>query len=232
MDNLGMNTYKRHRFPPDIISYAVWLYYRFNLSHRDIEDLLAERGITVSYETIRLWCIKFGALYSKRLKRKHRGYGDTFYIDEVFVKINGKQHYLWRAVDQDGEVVDVFLQAKRDGATAKRFFKRLLRSNGSEPRKIVTDKLRSYPVAHREVIPEAIHVTDRYANNRAEQSHEVTRVRERGMRRFKSIAQAQKFLTAHAAVYNLFNMGRHLIRAQHSRDLRLSAFSEWGIAVA
>jgi putative transposase len=232
MDNLGMNTYKRYRFPPDIISYAVWLYYRFNLSHRDIEDLLAERGITVSYETIRLWCIKFGALYSKRLKRKHRGYGDTFFIDEVFVKINGKQHYLWRAVDQDGEVVDVFLQAKRDGATAKRFFKRLLRSHGGEPRKIVTDKLRSYPVAHREVIPEAIHVTDRYANNRAEQSHEVTRVRERGMRRFKSIAQAQKFLTAHAAVYNLFNMGRHLIRAQHYRDLRVSAFNEWSRAVA
>jgi putative transposase len=122
------------------------------------------------------------ALYSKRLKRKHRGYGDTFYIDEVFVKINGRQHYLWRAVDQDGEVVDVYLQAKRDGATAKPFFKRLLRSNGSEPRKIVTDKLRSYPVAHREVMPETIHVTDQYANNRAEQSHESTRVRERGMR--------------------------------------------------
>ena len=111
-----MNTYKRHRFSPDIISYAVWLYYRFNLSHRDIEDLLAERGVTVSREAIRLWCIKFGAIYTRRLKRNHRGYGDTFYIDEVFVKINGKQYYLWRAVDQDGEVVDVFLQAKRDGA--------------------------------------------------------------------------------------------------------------------
>ena len=118
-----MNTYKRHRFPPDIISYAVWLYYRFNLSHRDIEDLLAERGITVSGEAIRLWCIKFGAKYARRLKRRHRGYGDTFYIDEVFVKINGIQHYLWRAVDQDGEVVDVFLQAKRDGAAAFRRFK-------------------------------------------------------------------------------------------------------------
>ena len=106
-----MNTYKRHRFPPDIISYAVWLYHRFNLSHRNVEDLLAERGITVSYEAIRLWCIKFGARYARRLKRRHRGYGDTFYIDEVFVKINGKQQYLWRAVDQDGEVVDVYLQA-------------------------------------------------------------------------------------------------------------------------
>jgi putative transposase len=186
-----MNTYKRYRFPPEIISYAVWLYHRFNLSHRDIEDLLAERGITVSYETIRLWCIKFGAKYARRLKHKHRGFGDTFYIDEVFVKINGEQHYLWRAVDQDGEVLDVFLQAKRDGATAKRFFKRLLRIHGGEPRKIVTDKLRIYCVAHREVILESIHDTDRYANNRAEQSHESTRVRERGMRRFNSVGQKQ-----------------------------------------
>jgi putative transposase len=110
-----MNIYKRHRFPPDTISYAVWLYYRFNLSHRDVEDHLAERAISVSYEFIRLWCIKFGGLYTRGLKREHRGYGDTFYIDEVFVRINGKQYYLWRAVDQDGEVVDVYLQAKRDG---------------------------------------------------------------------------------------------------------------------
>jgi len=183
-----MNTYKRYRFPPDIIGYAVWLYYRFNLSHRDIEDLLAERGIIVGREAIRLWCIKFRAKYARRLKRKHRGYGDTFYIDEVFVKINGKQHYLWRAVDQDGEVVDVFPQAKRDGAVAKRFLKRLLRSHGNEPRKIVTDKLRSYGVAHRELIPNSIHVNNRYANNRAEQSHEATRVRERGRGQLAALA--------------------------------------------
>ena len=227
-----MNTYKRHRFPPDIISYAVWLYYRFNLSHRDIEDLLAERGITVSRESIRLWCIKFGTLYTLRLKRNHRGFSDTFYIDEVLVKINGKQHYLWRAVDQDGDVVDVYLQAKRDGAAAKRFFRRLLRSHGSEPRKIVTDKLRSYGVAHRELIPETIHSTEQYENNRAEQSHEATRVRERGMRRFKSVRQAQRFLVTHAAVSNLFNLGRHLIGAQHYRDLRIGAFEEWSRAVA
>jgi len=227
-----MNTYKRHRFPPDIISYAVWLYYRFNLSHRDIEDLLAERGITVSREAIRLWCIKFGALYALRLKRKHRDYGDTFYIDEVFIKINGKQHYLWRAVDQDGEVVDVYLQEKRDGAAAKRFFRRLLRSHGGEPRKIVTDKLRSYGVAHRELMSETIHSAKQYENNRAEQSHEATRVRERGMRRFKSSRQAQRFVTAHAAVENLFNLGRHLVRAQHYRYLRISAFSEWSRVVA
>jgi putative transposase len=227
-----MNTYKRHRFPPDIISYAVWLYYRFNLSHRDIEDLLAERGITVSREAIRLWCIKFGAIYTRRLKRKHRGYGDTFYIDEVFIKINGKQHYLWRAVDQDGEVVDVYLQAKRDGAAAKRFFKRLLRSHGREPRKIVTDKLRSYGVAHRELMPDVIRSTEQYENNRAEQSHEATRVRERVMRRFKSTRQAQRFLGTHAVVSNLFNLGRHKVRAQHYRDLRISALTEWSRVVA
>ena len=227
-----MNIYKRHRFPPDIISYAVWLYFRFNLSHRDIEDILAERGITVSREAIRLWCIKFGAIYSRRLKRKHRGYGDTFYIDEVFVKINGRQHYLWRAVDQDGEVIDVYLQAKRDGAAAKRFFKRLLKSHGGEPRKIVTDRLRSYGVAHRELIPETIHSTTQHENNRAEQSHEATRVRERGMRKFKSVRQAQRFLGVHAAVSNLFNLGRHLVRAQHYRDLRVSAFADWSRVVA
>jgi len=219
-------------YPKHFVGQALWLYYRFNLSHRDIEDLLAERGITVSRETIRLWCIKFGAIYTRRLKRKHGGCGDTFYIDEVFVKINGKQHYLWRAVDQDGEVVDVYLQAERNGAAAKRFFKRLLRSAGGEPRKIVTDKLRSYPVAHREVMPEVIHVTDRYANNRAEQSHEATRVRERGMRRFKSMVQVQRFVSAHAAVSNLFNLGRHLVRAEQYRNLRTSAFSEWRRAVA
>jgi putative transposase len=224
------------RPPPDIISYAVWLYYRFNLSHRRcagpfIEDLLAESGITVSYESISLWCIKFGAVYTRRLKRKHRAYGDTFYIDEVFLKIKGKQHYLWRAVDQDGEVVDAFLQATRDGVAAKRFFKRLLSRHGGEPRKIVTDKLRSYGVSHRELMPDVIHDSSQYANNRAEQSHESTRVRERGMRKFKSVGQAQRFVTAHAAVSNLFNLGRHKASAQLYRDLRTSAFVEWSRAV-
>jgi putative transposase len=137
------------------------------------------------------------------LKRRHRGYGDTFYIDEVFVTINGKQHYLWRAVDQDGELVDAYLQARRDGATAKRFFRRLIRNQTGEPRKIVTDKLRSYGVAHRELVPDVIHDTSQYANNRAEQSHEATRVRERGMRKFKSTGQAQRFVGVHAAVTSM-----------------------------
>ena len=228
----NVNMYKRYRFPSEIIQYAVWLYHRFNLSHRDIEDLLAERGIIVSYEAIRLWCNRFGPKYAARLKRKHRGYGDTFFIDEVFVKIDGKQHYLWRAVDQDGEVLDVFLQKRRDGAAAKRFFKRLLIKHRSEPRKIVTDKLRSYGVAHRELFPDSIHDTSQYANNRVELSHQPTRVRERGMRKFKSIRQAQRFLNVHAAVYNLFNLCRHLISARHYRLLRMGAFASWKYSVA
>jgi len=224
--------YKRHRFPAEIIQYTVWLYHRFNLSHRDIEDLLAERGINVSYEAIRLWCNKFGPKYATRLKRSHQGYGDTFFIDEVFIKMDGKQHYLWRAVDQDGEVVDVFLQKRRDGRAAKRFFKRLLKKHSNEPRKIVTDKLGSYRVAHRELIPDTTHDTSQYANNRAELSHQPTRVRERGMRRFKSIKQAQRFLSVHAAVGNLFNLGRHLVSAANYRLLRLGAFASWEKVVA
>ena len=224
--------YKRHRFPPEIIQHVVWLYHRFNVSSRDIEDLMAERGIAVSYESIRLWCIKFGPRYARRLRRRHQGYGDTFHLDEVFVKIQGVRHYLWRAVDQDGEVVDVFLQRRRDGKAAKRFFKRLLRASGNEPRRIVTDKLRSYGVAHRELIPDAIHDTSQYANNRAELSHQPTRVRERGIRRFKSIHQAQRFLGTYAAVYNLFNLGRRLISAEHYRLFRQRAFVSWKCATA
>ena len=226
-----MNIYKRHRFPPSIISYAVWLYHRFNLSHRDIEDLLAERGITVSYESIRLWVVKFGALYSSRLKKKHRGFGDTYYLDEVFIKIKGRIHYLWRAIDQDGEIVDVYLQAGRDSKAAKRFFRRLL-VNGGEPRKIVTDKLRSYGVAHRDEMPDVTHDNSPYANNRAERSHENTRFRERGMRRFKSPGQAQRFLNNHAAVSNLFNLGRDQVSAKYYRRSREVAFGEWREAVA
>ena len=162
-----MNIYKRHRFPPDIISYVVWLYHRFNLSHRDIEDLLAQRGVTVSHESSRLWCIKFGPEFAKWLWRKHRGFGDTFYVDEVFVKIRGEQHYLWRALDQEGDVVEVLLQDRRDAKAAKRFFRRVIRCHGDTPRKIVTDKLGSYRVAHRDLTPYSYHVSDRYANNRA-----------------------------------------------------------------
>ena len=193
---------------------------------------MAERGVVVSHESIRLWCNKFGPKYARRLKRWHQGFGDTFYIDEVFVKIGGKQRYLWRAVDQDGEGGDVFLQTRRDGKAAKRFFKRLINKHQGEPRTIVTDKLRSYDVAHRELMSDVIHDKSRYANNRAELSHQPTRVRERGMRRFKSMEQAQRFLVVHAAVYNLFNLCRHLVSANHYRLLRQSAFVSWKNATA
>ena len=194
--------------------------------------MLAARGIVVSYESVRLWCNKFGPKYAQRLKRRHQGFGDTFFIDEVFVKIDGRRHYLWRAVDQDGEVIDVFLQRRRNGEAAKRFFRRLLKTHRSEPRKIVTDKLKSYGVAYRELIPETIHDTSQYANNRAELSHQPTRVRERGMRRFKSPQQAQRFLTVHAAVYNLFNLGPHLVSAKNYRIFRLRAYATWNCATA
>jgi len=150
----------------------------------------------------------------------------------VFVKIQGKQHYLWRAVDQDGEVVDVFIQKRRDGKAAKRFFRRILKKYHDKPRIIVTDKLRSYRVAHRELMPDTIHDTSQYANNRAELSHEPTRVRERGMRKFKSVEQAQRFLDVHATVYNLFNLGRHLVSAKTYKLFRLRAFVSWEKAAA
>ena len=222
-----MNIYKRYRFPSEIIQHAVWLYHRFNLSFRDIEDLLHERGIEVSYEAIRLWCNKFGPEYAKILKKKRSGFGDIFHIDEVFVKINGVQHYLWRAVDQDGDVIDVFLQKRRDSKTAKRFFKRLLKANQGAPWKIVTDKMGSYPIAHKELMPDVIHDRSQYANNKAELSHQPTRIRERVMRKFKSIEQGQRVLSAHAEVYNLFNLGRHSISAKNYKMLRSRAIASW-----
>jgi putative transposase len=225
------NIYKRHRFPPSVIQHAVWLYYRFNLSIRDVEDLLAERNISVSYESIRLWVNKFGPEFARRLKRRHQGFGDTYFLDEVFIKIGGKQNYLWRAVDQDGEVVDIYLQERRDANTAKRFFQRFVKSGGV-PREIVTDKLRSYGVAHRSITPKVDHNTQQYANNRAELSHQPTRVRERGMRRFKSITQAQRFLESHAAVNNLFNLHRHSLDRRYFKLFRLRSFATWDAITA
>jgi putative transposase len=154
------------------------------------------------------------------------------FIDEVFVKIDGTQRYLWRAVDQDGEVVDVFLQNRREAKAAKHFFRRMLKKHKGEPRKIVTDKLRSCGVAHRELIPDSYHDTSKYANNRAELSHQPTRVRERGMRKFKSVKQAQRFLNAHAADYNLFNLGRHIVSAEAYRFFRQRSFAWWKDAAA
>ena len=219
--------YPRYRFPPAIISHAVWLYYRFTLSFRDVEDLLAQRGITVSYESIRHWCEIFGAAYARRLRRWAGPVGDTWHLDELFVTIRGQRQYLWRAVDQDGEVIDILLQPRRDRHAAARFFRKLLKGHGRVPRRIVTDRLGSYRAAHRVVMPSVVHDMTRYANNRAEVSHQPTRRREAHMRRFKSVAQAQRFLSVHGVIRNLFTVGRHLFRARHQRLLRMRAFVTW-----
>jgi len=220
-------SYHGYRFPPEIISHAVWLYYRFCLSFRDVEDLLAERGIIVSHETIRQWSRRFGAEYARKLKRREGRLGDTWYLDEVFVTIQGQRQYLWRAVDQDGDVIDILIQPRRDRRAAKRFFRTLLKGQGSEPRRLVTDKLRSYSAAHRKVMPSVVHDTRRYANNRAEVSHQPTRQRERQMRRFKSAAQAQRFLSVHGVIQNLFRVGRHLVSSANHRMLRDRSFRTW-----
>jgi putative transposase len=220
-------SYHGYRFPPEIISHAIWLYHRFCLSFRDVEDLLAERGIQVSYATIRQWCRKFGAEYACRLKRRQGRLGDTWHLDELFVNIRGQQRYLWRAVDQDGDVIDILLQPRRDRRAAERFFRKLLKGQGREPRRLVTDKLRSYAAAKRTIMPSVAHDTSQYANNRAEVSHEPTRQRERAMRRFKSMAQAQRFLSVHGITQNLFRVGRHLLRAANYRILRARAFVVW-----
>ena len=220
-------SYRGHRFPPEIISHAVWLYHRFCLSFRDVEDLLAERGITVSYETIRHWCRKFGAEYARTLKRRRGRLGDTWHLDELFVNIRGQRQYLWRAVDQDGDVIDILVQPRRDRRAAERFFRRLLKGQGGEPRRLVTDKLRSYGAARRDTMPSVRHDTSRYANNRAEVSHQPTRQRERQMRRFKSARQAQRFLTIHGLIQNLFRVGRHLVSSASHRMLRDRSFAVW-----
>ena len=178
----------RYRFPPDVIAHAVWLYFRFSLSFRDVEDLLAQRGITVTYETVRRWCRSFGSAYARRLRQQRGRLGDTWHLDELFVTLNGRQQYLWRAVDEDGDVLVILVQSRRNRRAAVRFFRKLLKRQGSLPRRLITDKLRSYPAAHRLVMPSVPHCTDRYANNRAEVSHQPTRQRERQMRRFKSPA--------------------------------------------
>ncbi len=219
--------YRRHRFPPQIISHAVWLYHRFTLSFRDVEDLLAERGIVVSYESIRRWCHKFGPDYARSLRRQRGRLGDIWYVDELFLTIRGQRRYLWRAVDQDGDVIDILVTKKRDHRAAKRFFRKALKHQGKPPWQLVTDKLRSYPAAHREVFPSVVHRTGQYENNRAEVSHQHTREQERQMRRFKSMAQAQRFLSVHGQVQNLFRVGRLNVRAVNHRILRERAFGQW-----
>ena len=219
--------YRGHRFPPEIIRHAVWLYHRFTLSFRDVEELLAERGIIVSYEAIRYWCLKFGPAYARNLRRKQGRLGDIWHVDELFITIQGQRFYLWRAVDQDGDVIDILVTQRRDRRAVKRFFRKALKQQGQAPWQLITDKLRSYAAAHREIFPSVVHRTGQYENNRAEASHQPTRQQERQMRRFKSIVQAQRFLSVHGPIQNLFRVGRHQLKAAHHRLFRGRAFSDW-----
>jgi putative transposase len=222
----------RHRFPADIIARAVWLYHRFALSLRDVEELLSERGIHVTYETVRAWVAKFGARFAAQLRRGERKPGRTWHLDEVFARVGGTQVYLWGAVDEHGQVLDVFVQERRDADAAERFFRRLLGRAGRPPDQIVTDGLGSYAAAKAR-IPELAaveHLRVRAAarlNNRVEQSHQPTRLRERQMRRFKSVASAQRFLAAFSRFANHFRVRRHLLAAAAYRATMRDQFTSW-----
>ncbi len=226
--NKTIQLYHGYRFSPEIISHTVWLYHRFCLSFRDVEDLLAERGIVVSHETVRRWCNKFGPAFARTIKKQRGSLGDTWYMDEVYiVTVRGERCYLWRAVDQDGDVLDILVQKRKDKRAAERFFKKLMKGQGRSAREIVTDKLPSYGAARKVIMPTSMHCHDRYANNRAEVSHEHTRAQERQMRRFKSPGQAQRFLAVHSQVHNLFRVGRHLHSVANYRMLRNRSFETW-----
>jgi len=210
--------YKHHRFPIEIISHGVWLYYRFCLSYRDVEELLFARGIAVTYEAIRKWCRKFGQQYANQLRRRRLRLGDKWHLDEVFLTIHGERHYLWRAVDRDGHVLDILVQRRRDKVAAKRFFRKLLKGSQYVPRVIITDQLASYGAAKREILPGVEHRQHRYLNNRAENSHQPTCQRERRMQGFKSPGQAQRFLAAYGPIAQHFRPRRHRFSASNYRQ--------------
>jgi putative transposase len=223
--------YNGHRFPAAVISCTVRWYFRFQLSLRDIEELLFERGVVVTYETVRRWCDKFGACFAHRVKAARRKTGSTWHLDEVFVTLRGEPHLLCRAVDGHGVELDILLQKRRDKAAAKRFFKRVLRSCPA-PRTIVTDQLRSYPAAKAE-IPELAgvkHVFVKAAarvNNRAENGHQPTRERERRMRGFRDPKRTRAFLSSFGLIRQHFALQRHLLRAAVYRKQLEARFVAW-----
>jgi transposase-like protein len=223
-------SYARHRFPPDVISHTVYL--RFTLSYRDVEDLLAERGIIVSNEAIRRWVLKFGPMIAKNLRKSRPQGCSHWHLDEMVVSISGKQMYLWRAVDSEGEVLELLVQPRRDKTAAMRLLRKLLRRQGLVPTAVVTDKLRSYGAALRELGFSGSHRQGLRANNRAENSHQPIRRRERKMQGFKSARSAQRFVSVHAAVYNTFSVQRHLISPPTHRRFRTAAHQCWRDATA
>jgi len=225
-------SYKGYRFPAEIIQQAIWLYLRFTLSFRDVEDLLAERGIAVTYETVRRWVNHFGPMIAADLRRRRPKPHTTWHLDEVYLKIDGRMAYLWRAVDAEGEVLDVLVQSKRNKRAALNLMRKLLKKYGFVPDKLVTDDLKSYTAAVKDLGIAKRHERGRWRNNRAENSHQSTRRRERKMQGFKSPGSAQRFLSTHAAAYNTFNVQRHLISARTHRVFRAAAMNVWREAVA
>jgi putative transposase len=219
--------YRGYRFPPEVIAHAVWLYFRFHLSFRDVEDLLAERGIRVSYEAIRHWCSTFGPRYATDLGRRRARPGDKWHLDEVLLKIRGKRHWLWRAVDQSGIVLDILVQDRPDQAAAERFLRRILSNCEYEPHVVITDKLASYVPAIRQVLPNSEHRRHKRLNNRAENSHVPTRKRERVFQRFKSAEHAQRFLGPFSAVCNHFCPRRHQLTVSAYRQIRTERHAAW-----
>ncbi|MDJ0467164.1 IS6 family transposase [Streptomyces sp. H27-C3] len=220
-------SYRGHRYPPEVIAHCVWLYFRFPLSFREVEELMLERGVVVSYETVRRWCLKFGQDYANALRRRRPRPGDKWHLEEVFVTIQGRQRYLWRAVDQDGNVLDILVQNRRDKAAARRFFKKLMKATRSVPRVVVTDKLRSYGAAHLQVMPSVEHRAHKGLNNRAENSHQPTRQRERAMKGFRSVGGAQRFLSAFSGISPHFRPRRHLMNASEHRLEMTLRFTIW-----
>ena len=214
------NPYRGFRYPAEVIGHAVWLYHCFSLSLRDVELIMAARGVVVSYESIREWGLRFGRLFANTLKSRRPTPGDKWHLDEVFIRIQGKQHYLWRAIDQDGHVLDILAQSRRNTKAATRFFRKLLRGLQHVPRVIVTDKLKSYAAAKRKILPGVEHRQSRYLNNRVEVSHQPTRRRERHMQRFKSPRHAQRFLSTHSRIHNHFQIRRHHLTASEHRAAR------------
>jgi putative transposase len=220
-------SYKRHRFPPQIIAHAVWLYYRFPLSLRHVEEMLLERGVAVSYETVRRWGKKFGSEYARGLRRKQPSRDDIWYLDEVAITIAGEKHWLWRAVDQDGYVLDEIVQRRRNAKAARRLLTRLLKKQGIAPKRMITDKLRSYGAAKRQVMPQIEHRSHKGLNNRAENSHVPLRKRERAMQGFRSPGSLQRFVSIFSAIRNLFVPSRSQRSAFCIRSHRLQAMAEW-----
>ena len=218
--------FKGHRFPPEIIAYVVWSYYRFTLSLRDVEDLLAARGILVSYETIRAWAAKFGSQYAKVIRCDRPKVADKWHLDEVVLPINGKMYWLWCAVDSRGNVLDILVQSRRNKQAADRFFRKLFKTFGA-PRVVVTDKLRSYGAALKKLAPGIEHRSHKGLNNRSEGSHRPTQRREKIMGRFKSPRQAQQFLSVHDQFQNIFRPRRHTLSAASYRQARADAQWIW-----